>query len=39
MRMLHTKGWDEADLAYWREKGWDKDQTTMELTAKESDIR
>ena len=21
-----TKGWDEADLAYWREKGWDKDQ-------------
>lgn len=26
MRMLHTKGWDEADLAYWREKGWDKDQ-------------
>ena len=26
MRMLHTKRWDEADLAYWREKGWDKDQ-------------
>ena len=26
MRMLHTRGWDESDLAYWREKGWDKDQ-------------
>jgi multimeric flavodoxin WrbA len=21
-----TKALDEADLAYWREKGWDKDQ-------------
>lgn len=24
MRMLVKKGWNEADMAYWKEKGWDK---------------
>lgn len=24
MRMLQKKGWNEADVKYWREKGWDK---------------
>lgn len=23
MRMLHRKGWNEADVEYWKEKGWD----------------
>lgn len=23
MRMLHRKGWNEADVEYWNEKGWD----------------
>ena len=26
MRMLHTRGWDEADLAYWSKKGWDREK-------------
>lgn len=23
MRMLHGKGWNTADVEYWKEKGWD----------------
>lgn len=23
MRMLQRKGWNEADIEYWKEKGWD----------------
>ncbi len=30
MRMLHTRGWDEADLAYWSKKGWDREKKTLE---------
>lgn len=26
MRMLQKSGWNEADVKYWREKGWDKKQ-------------
>lgn len=24
MRMLQKKGWNEVDVAYWKERGWDK---------------
>lgn len=24
MRMMQKKGWNEADIDYWKEKGWDK---------------
>jgi len=24
MRMLHKMGWNEADIIYWKERGWDK---------------
>lgn len=26
MRMLQRHGWNEADVNYWKEKGWDKKQ-------------
>lgn len=38
MRMLHTRGWDEADLAYWSKKGWDREKN-LGRTTKECDIK